>query len=137
MFITASRFKSNTISALILGLGACDVSRPSSPWVRLPSTRSPDCTDSTWVCAGWKDQEFNRQTIYGRGESRFVSVRNVGDSSGQRLEVSCAHFVYRIDWRGSGAIGTLKGVDSTTWPWLELTAPWEQVLAREVCTKGL
>jgi hypothetical protein len=86
MFWTEGHLKSTTIAALMLGLGACDVYRPRSSWVRLPSSRGPDCTDSTWVCPGWKDLEFDRQTIYGRGVILFVTVRVIDRSFSQRFQ---------------------------------------------------
>lgn len=123
VFRTESYLKSTAIAALLLALGACDVGHPPSSWVRLPPSG-----------AGWKDQEFDRQSIYGRGEM-FVTVRAIDGSFSQRLQISCAQSAYRIVWHYPPTAGATNEYPFGP-AWLPITDPWEQALAREVCKKA-
>ena len=120
---------------LVFGLTACHAHTNPSRWVRLPSSRGPDCTNPTWVRAGFKDLEFDRQTIYSRGDVVFVTVRALDRSFSQRIQVSCAQSAYRLVWVMPE---NLSGppMDTISLPaWSPITEPWEQRLGRELCQR--
>lgn len=97
-------------------------------WVRLPSSREPSCTDSTWICAKWKDEEWQPRSVYVTGKVIFVTLRLVDGSGMERIEVSCPTAAYRIVWMADGAFDT---VSLPTWA--PMTANWERSLWNGLC----
>ena len=134
-------FRLSTVLVLALALGCNDPKPRSEPagalaedtgWVRLPSSREPDCTDPTWICATWKDQEWQRTSLYGTGAVAFVTVRATDASFTQRLQVSCPTATYRIVWASSSAV-----FDTLSMPaWIPMTDRWERGLWSGVCTQA-
>jgi len=113
------------------GRGSASVSQAGdSGWTRLPSSREATCTDSSWVCAKWKDQEWERRSLYLNGTVAFVTLRAVDRSFTTRLQVSCPGATYRIVWDSSLTFDTL-----TTPAWIPMTDRWERSLWADVCER--
>jgi hypothetical protein len=101
-------------------------------WVRLPSSREATCTDTAWVCAKWKDQEWERRSLYLTGTTAFVTLRAVDGSFTERLQVSCPAATYRIVWESPS-----MAFDTLAMPtWIPMTDRWERALWGDVCTNG-
>lgn len=138
----STRMRPQLSSALLFTLliGCDDPRQPSSQaggpsndtgWARLPSSREAACTDSTWICARWKDEEWDRGSAFKTGTVAFVTVRAVDTSFTERLQINCPTAAYRIVWLSSGGFDTLSMPN-----WLPVTSSSERALYDGVCKNG-